>query len=106
MLNGEGKTTKHGGSPESGLVAPGGLEDLKTATPDGMVLVPRVVVDAEKQAAERKERALQLERRRISLEIVKGLAGSGGASPETIKADVELSLKYANELIDQTGGGI
>ncbi len=98
--------SKHGGSPGSGLVLPIGLEALKPETPDGMVLVPQEVLDARKQAEERKERALNLERRRIAEGLVKSLAGMGGVSEETINTDVALSLKYADELIKQTGGGI
>lgn len=98
--------SKHGGSESSGLVHPVGLELLRPHVPDGMVLVPQEVVDAREQAKKREERALQLERRRLGEGLVKSLAGSGGASLETIKSDVELSLKYADELIAQTGGGI
>lgn len=99
------KTSRHGGSPASGLVSPSGLEDLKPAAAGGVVLVPRVVVDAEKQAADRTARALQLERRRVGLEVLKQMAAFG-SKEEAITEDTTLALKYADELIAQTGGGI
>lgn len=97
--------SKHGGSPSSGLVLPAGLEQLKPEVPDGMVLVPQEVIDSRKQAAERQERALQLERRRIGLEVLKQMA-SFGSKEETVVEDTTLALRYADELIKQTGGGI
>lgn len=104
MLDANGKETKHGGSPESGLVVPTGLEDLKPSTPDGMVLVPKVVIDARKQAEERSERARQLARRTMAEGFLRNMVGAGD-SPEIVKNDVTVCLKYADELIAQTGGG-
>lgn len=94
--------SKHGGSPESGLVVPVGLEALKPALPEGMVLVPQEVVDARKQADERKERALQLERRRIADNMLRGCAALGGVGTQAI----DEALHAADELIKKTGGGI
>lgn len=96
--------SKHGGSPASGLILPIGLEALRPES-DGMVLVPQEVVDARKQAAERAERALNLERRRMALELLKG-ATYGTPNGDAIESDVSGALKYADELIKQTGGGI
>lgn len=95
--------SKHGGSPSSGLVLPIGLDALKPAAPDGMVLVPQEVVDARKQADERKERALQLERRRIALELIPSQQPYA-TGPTTTRVD--LALQAADELISKTGGGI
>lgn len=105
--------SKHGGSSPSGLVLPIGLEALRPEVPDGMVLVPQEVIDARKQAAERQARALQLERRRIALELIPsiysvGPLGSVGAefisnpSPQVVTD----ALTLTDELIKQTGGGI
>ena len=95
--------SKHGGSPDSGIVLPIGLEALKPATPDGFVLVPQEVVDARAQAAERKERALQLERRRIALALIPGIPVSVIEPGVTF---VDVALMQADELIAKTGGGI
>ena len=94
--------SKHGGSPDSGIVLPIGLEALKPATPDGFVLVPQEVVDARAQAAERKERALQLERRRIALALIPCAVALAIPSVNP----VVLALAHADALIEQTGGGI
>lgn len=120
--------SKHGGSPESGLVLPIGLEALRPETPEGMVLVPQEVIDSRKQAEERKERGLQLERRRVALEVLRASppmvsAAGGGMTLEAYLAltatcdiataavgrpttRVDLALKEADELIAKTGGGI
>jgi hypothetical protein len=96
--------SKHGGSEASGLVLPIGLEALRPATPAGMVLVPQEVVDARKQAEERKARAHQLERRRIALEMF-GTSYTP-LSPSSDDTRVALALRHADELIAATGGGI
>ena len=97
--------SKHGGSEASGLVVPIGLEALKPETPAGKVLVPQEVVDARKQAAERTARAIQLARRSMALELLKG-STYGVPNPEAITNDVANALKYADALMDATGGGI
>ena len=94
--------TKHGGSEASGLVLPIGLEALKPETPAGMVLVPQEVVDARKQAEERKARALQLERRRIAIEWLPALHQDG----DPVDASISRALLFTDELIAATGGGI
>ena len=88
--------SSHGGSPGSGLVLPVGLERLKPDVPEGMVLVPQEVIDARKQAAERRARALQMARRSIAVDLM-----SGGAI-----LDVTEALGLADQLIQQTGGEI
>lgn len=95
--------SKHGGSPESGLVSPIGLEALMPATPEGMVLVPQEVVDARAQAKKREERALQLERRRIALQLIPSQPTFATSPGQTL---VDLALAQADELISATGGGI
>lgn len=97
--------SKHGGSSPSGLVLPIGLEALRPEVSDGMVLVPQEVIDARKQAAERQERALQLERRRIALDLLSG-GCDFSCDPLSITAKVTQSLAVSDELIKQTGGGI
>ena len=96
--------SKHGGSPSSGIVLPIGLDALKPAAPDGMVLVPQEVVDARKQAEERKERALQLERRRVALEVVPAIIGR--YATDSLEFAATSALFVADQLIAQTGGGI
>lgn len=105
--------TKHGGSEPSGLVVPAGLEHLKPEVPNGMVLVPQEVVDAREEAKKRTERALQLERRRIALEIVPTLLPFKGCKPGLPMTDAEANsalvaeaLEITDELMKQTGGGI
>ena len=106
------KKSVHGGSPGSGLVLPAGLERLQPSVPEGMVLVPQEVVDAREQAKKREARALQLERRRIAVEVLPGLIAGQAAqanltawavSAESLATN---ALNIADELIKQTGGGI
>ena len=95
--------TKHGGSEASGLVLPIGLGALMPETSAGMVLVPQEVADARKQAAERKERAIQLERRRIALALIPALIGTPVKQLESVVCD---ALVLVDELMAMTGGGI
>ena len=60
--------SKHGGSPESGLVVPAGIEQ-HTLAPGSFLVEPEVA----KRAREARERALQFERRRIAVELVNGI---------------------------------
>lgn len=85
--------SKHGGSEESGLVLPAGMGELVQLDGSQMFEPPEVTA-MKKQAAERQERALQLERRRIALEFGKTVLG------------VDTALALADELIAKTGGGI
>lgn len=102
-MNDRALKSGHGGSPPSGFVIPGGLENLQPANEGGKVLEPPEVVEMRKQAAERLARAVNLERRRIGLEVLKQMAAFA-VKEETIVDDTTLALKYADELIKQTGG--
>lgn len=111
----------HGGSPVAGFTGLAGLENLQPAQAGGQVLEPPEVVEIRAQAKKREERALQLERRRIALELI---VPSSGQRPKPIDLTpseseewaigvrahvvdrVEMALSYADELIKQTGGGI
>lgn len=100
MNNGK---SKHGGSEESGLVLPAGMGELVQLDGSQMFEPPEVTA-AKKMAAERQERALQLERRRLALELLGG--GQFAAYPLLAHRNVEMALGVADELIKQTGGGI
>ena len=90
--------TKHGGSPQSGLVKPAGLEGLEVTA--GGIVVPQT--EEMRKGAEARRRALEFERRRLALPILEGLAATGGL--ESAGDDVATALKYADELMRQTGG--
>lgn len=95
--------SKHGGSPESGLIQPIGIEALR-APDGGLIVEPEVVVKQREEAAKRRERALQLERRRLALEVLPALMTFGMAAEREDK--VGAALGYADELIKQTGGDV
>ena len=80
-----------------------GLGALRPETPAGMVLVPQEVVDSREQAKKREERALQLERRRLALELLPSQPDFTAPPGET---RVDLALREADDLISKTGGGI
>lgn len=90
--------SKHGGSPASGLVQPAGIDAAEVVPgSEAGLLIPELV----KRNAEAKERARQFERRRIALEM---LARGGGHHGGDVDLDVQWALKYADELMRQTGG--
>ena len=92
--------SKHGGSPESGLVQPVGLMALRPVNEGGAIIEPPEAVQARKDAADRRERALHFERRRLALAVLTGqFVALDDVGSETGKA-----LAIADELIKQTGG--
>jgi hypothetical protein len=99
MNNGK---SKHGGSEVSGLVLPSGMGELVQLDGSQMFEPPEVTA-AKRMAAERQERALQLERRRIALDLVPSQPNFATAPGET---RVDLALREADDLIAKTGGGI
>lgn len=94
--------SKHGGSPESGLIQPIGIEALR-APDGGLIVEPEVVVKQREEAAKRRERALQLERRRIALALMPTIIEM--SDPE-VGGEVADALDYADALIQLTGGDV
>lgn len=106
--------TKHGGSPASGVVLPAGIEQ-HTAEPGSRIIKPEIARTNEQA----KERALQFERRRLALSLM-------GQPEEAPKRDfsedeerefelylarriamrTSIAIRYADELLKQTGGVI
>lgn len=104
--------SKHGGSPESGLAQPAGMDALVPIREGSTILAAPQVL--ENVAA--KERARQFERRRLALEVLREVIERrdlvdasradevAGSLAAVVSADVEVSLLYADELMKQTGG--
>lgn len=96
--------SKHGGSPESGLVQPVGLMALRPVNEGGAIIEPPEAVTARKDAAERRERALHFERRRVAMGLFPNLGDMPDIDPAFAEERIGSILKYADELIKQTGG--
>lgn len=92
--------SKHGGSPQSGIVAPAGLGTEQPAVPGGKVLEP--LIAAENRNA--RDRALQFERRRLALVALSAIVTQGAEL--TPAQDTRIALEYADELLKQTGGHV
>lgn len=87
--------SKHGGSPESGLVPPAGIDSAEVVPGSAAgLLIPDLV----RRNAEAKERARQFERRRIALELMTSLINFDGDNA------VDKALSFADELLVKTGG--
>lgn len=91
--------SKHGGSSSSGLVLPAGFGNETLAPQSTVILEPEVA----KQVREREERKRQFERRRIALELLRGMVTGRGVFTEGLVPD---ALGLADQLIAQTGGEI
>lgn len=98
--------SKHGGSPQSGLVPPAGIEQ-HTEVSSGGIIVPEI----HREAKKRQERARQLERRRIALEVLPAMCGElaaistkGGTLTWESPGSVDIALALADELMAKTGG--
>lgn len=96
--------TKHGGSEASGLVQPAGLESATPATPGGVILEPEIAKDNRNA----KDRALQFERRRLAMGKIEhmGLCVEMESLDTQVAKDVSIALRYADELLKQTGGHV
>jgi hypothetical protein len=98
--------SKHGGSPESGLVLPIGTDTAKLAPGAQFVLEPAVAEEIRQRAA----RKMNFERRRIALELLPTVIpmveqGTALASDGALAyLRVEAALSLADALIEQTGG--
>lgn len=92
--------SKHGGSPQSGIVPPAGIEQ-HTEVSSGGIIVPEI----HREAKKRQERARQLERRRIALEVLPALARGMPAvlDPVDSRLVVKNALTLADELMAKTG---
>lgn len=91
--------SKHGGSQSSGLVLPAGFGNETLAPQSSVILEPEVA----KQVREREERKRQFERRRIALELLRGMVTGRGTFTEDLVPD---ALGLADQLIAHTGGEI
>jgi len=97
--------SRHGGSPESGLVQPVGLMALRPVNEGGAIIEAPETVTAREEAAKRRERALHFERRRLGLEILAGqVPWQGTPDASTVTKMVQVALSLADELLAKTGG--
>ena len=83
--------SKHGGSPESGIASPAGIDGLQPIAP-GSALFESPLAARRKQMAERER---QFERRRIAIEVLPTLAG-------VTEHAVDDALAMADELMAKT----